>query len=73
MDTRDMQEIRDTIKLDNALQRVKPRPKPSVIEKHGMFVLKFAFAAVCWWVAIWLIGSAIENAAFDAVNGVIGQ
>ena len=73
MDTRDMKAIRDTIRLDNALQRVKPRPKPSWIERHGMFCLKFLFAAVAWWIAIWLIGSAIEKAAFDAVNGIMGQ
>ena len=73
MDTRDMKAIRDTIRLDDALQRVKPRPKPSWIERHGMFILKAFFGIAMWWIVLFLLGSAIEKAAFDAVNGMMGQ
>ena len=73
MDTRDMKAIRDTIRLDDALQDIRPRdPKPSWIDRHGMFCLKFAFATVAWGLTCWLIGSAIGKAAFDVANGVAG-
>ena len=62
-----------TIRLDEALQRVRPRPRPSFIEQHGRFLFWFACAALGWWFTVWFLGEVLANAAFDAVNGFVIQ
>lgn len=68
MDTRNMQHIRDTIRLDEQLKRVKPRPKPSAFDGWGPWiaaVILFSFMA-------WIIGVGVWQMTMDAVNGMVG-
>ena len=65
MDTRDMKAIRDTIRLDDALQRTRPDPSPS-----WLALIITAFVGVF---LAWVFINGIEKAAFDSVNGMMGQ
>ena len=68
MEDQDIQRLFDTVRLDEALAKLKPRPRPSIMARHGDFIVKFIFAGLIWTFLIWMASTAIEKAAFDAVN-----
>ena len=65
MDNRDIESIRDVEAIDRVLKRTKPDPSPS-----WLALIITAFVGVF---LAWMFINGIEKAAFDAVNGMMGQ